>query len=39
MMFKGNKHLIIAKMDSTENESEGIEIDSYPTIYLVKKSE
>ena len=38
-MFTNNKHLVIAKMDSTENESEGIEISSYPTINLVKKTE
>ncbi len=34
LKVSGNKNLIIAKMDSTKNEVDGVSIRSFPTIKL-----
>ena len=35
--YKDSNDLIIAKIDGTENEVDGVEIDGFPTIKMYKK--
>jgi len=35
--YKDRKDLVIAKMDATENELDGIEIEGFPTLMMFKK--
>jgi len=35
--YKDNKNLVIAKMDSTANEAEGVEVRGYPTLIFYPK--
>ncbi len=35
--FEDNKEIVIAKLDGTANEVEGVEIQGFPTLILFKK--
>lgn len=35
--FKDNENIVIAKMDSTENEIEEVQVEGFPTLKLFKK--
>jgi len=35
--FKDNKDVVIAKFDATENEAEGVDVESYPTLIFYPK--